>query len=276
MDSDTKIKELIDLWKKARRLGKPVSAEELCHECPEFCDRLKEEIAIEEFIAELEVFREGGRQMASGVPGDSRRQARHRHSVGDKFGKYELEEFLGDGGSRGEVWRTSDPNLGRAIAIKIVPRGERSLEEARKVAQLQHRGIVPVHDADHQDGWAYFVSDLIDGPSLAKLLQQGPLSKEEAVRIAADVADALHHAHSKGFIHRDVKPGNILLSKDGRVFLTDFGIAITAEQSIDPNDARRGTLAYMSPEQVRGDGSQINKRTDIYSVSISKRTSPNE
>jgi serine/threonine protein kinase len=205
--------------------------------------------------------------MASGAPGDSRRQARHRHSVGDKFGKYELEEFVG-AGRNGEVWRTFHSNLERVVAIKIVSRGERSLDEARKVAQLKHSGIVPVHDADHQDSWTYFVSDLIDGPSLAQRLEQGRLSKEEAVRIAADVADALHHAHSKGFIHRDVKPGNILLSKDGRVFLTDFGIAITAEQSIDPNDARRGTLAYMSPEQVRGDGSQINKRTDIYSLGL--------
>ena len=107
MDSDTKIKELIDLWKKARRLGESPSAEELCPEYPELWGRLREEIADEEFIAELEVLREGGCQMASSATGDSQRQARHRHSVGDKFGRYKLEGFLGDGGSRGEVWRAS-------------------------------------------------------------------------------------------------------------------------------------------------------------------------
>ena len=162
-----------------------------------------------------------------------------------------------------------DPELPqRALAIKIIPRGERSLEEARKVAQLDHPHIVPVYDVGHAGTWEYIISRFIDGPSLTELMRRRRLSKRHAVRILIDVADALSYAHSKKIIHRDVKPGNILTDKRGVNYLVDFGIAIMAGQPLDHGDALRGTLPYMSPEQIRGDSHLVDHRTDIYSLGV--------
>ena len=268
MDEDPEIQELADRWEAAQQEGQPISTEDLCRDCPELLDAVKEAIADRKFAAEYEEWAGVDSQQAASFFAGFRQQPIRQHSAGDEFGgRYKLEEFLEVGGS-GEVWRAFDPRIGRDVAIKIMPRGERSLDEAKTVGQLGHPNIVPVHDVGSRDECDYIVYALIDGPSLAQRLEQGRLSKEEAVRIAAEVADALHHAHSKGFIHRDVKPGNILLSKDGRVFLTDFGIAIAADQSIDRDDALRGTLPYKSPEQVRGDSHLIDRRIDIYSLGV--------
>ncbi len=270
VDDETKIHELIDQWEEAREQGRPISLEDLCRDRPDLLPRVKEYIDALEQPFPWEAAQEDGCQSASDAKEDSQQQANRQHSDGDKFGDYKLEEFLRDGGSRGEVWRTFDHNLQRAVAIKIVPREERSLEEARKAAQLRHAGIVPVHYADHQDNWTYFVSDLIDGPSLAEVICQKRerLPRHEVVRIVSEVADALDYAHSKKIIHRDVKPGNILLDRKGTAYLADFGIAITVGQPLDERDAVRGTLSYMSPEQVRGKRNLIDNRTDIYSLGV--------
>jgi serine/threonine-protein kinase len=266
VDDETKIHELLDCWEEAREQGYPFSPEERCRDCPELLPRLKAYIAALEWRLPWEKRPVDSCQGTSGCSEHSR-QCSHQHSAGDKFGRYELVEFLG-AGRYTEVWRASDPELNRRVAIKIVPGGERSLEEARTVAQLHHPGIVPVHDVGQQDKWTYFVSELVPGSTLAERLRQGPLQTKEAVNIAIEVADALHYAHEQGLVHRDVKPGNILLDYKQNVFLTDFGIAIATSQRIDPADASRGTPSYMSPEQLRGEWHLIDRQTDIYSLGL--------
>lgn len=268
MDDETKIHELVDRREEARKRGDAISPEEVCKDCLHLLPRFKEYIAALEWKLPWEEAQEDS--SASDAANNSRQRPTPRHLVGDQFGQFKLEEFVAVGGN-GEVWRASDTLLGPkvAVAIKIVPRADRSLEEAKKLGDLRAcRGIVTIYHVGQTDDWTYFVSDYIDGKSLAEHLEKEQPSVEEAVRIAADVADALDDAHSKQIVHRDVKPGNILLDRHRRVFLTDFGIAITAEQSLDPGDACRGTLAYMSPEQVRGEVLEIDRRTDIYSMGV--------
>lgn len=183
--------------------------------------------------------------------------------VPEVLGRYRLLEPIGAGGF-GQVWKGFDPELKRRVAIKI-PRpdrasslaaGERFLEEARKVAQLRHPGIVPVHDVGQQDDWCYIVSDLIAGENLAERIKRGTVPWAEAVRIVAAVADLLHFAHEHGFIHGD-----------GSVFLADFGIAAT-EQQLQEEFGTSGTLAYMSPEQVQGNTRDLDRRTDVFSLGV--------
>jgi len=142
------------------------------------------------------------------------------------------------------------------------------LDEALKVARLQCPAVVPVHDVGRENDWDYIVSDLIDGPSLAEVIGRKKLSKDAAVKIVAAVANALDYVHSQRLVHRDVKPGNILLNKEGAVYLADFGIAITIARPLNEADSLRGTLVYMSPEQIRGEGHLIDRRTDIYSLGV--------
>ena len=133
------------------------------------------------------------------------------------------------------------------------------------MAQLRHPGIVAVHDVGRHDGMLFVVSDLIEGRSLAEAEH---LSPSEAVRIVAQVAEALHFAHQQGFVHRDIKPGNVLLDAEGRPLITDFGIATTTEELVDGRATSVGTLPYMAPEQVAGETQLIDRRTDIYALGV--------
>ena len=265
VDDKTKIEELIDRWEDARENGQSISPEELCRDRPDLLPAIEQEIHKRDWLPPWVESEDDHCQMACGAMASSQRQANHRHSVSDKFGQYTLGVFVGAGGY-GEVWRAFDPKLKRVVAIKIMPRGERSLDEALKVARLQCPGVVPVHDVGRENEWDYIVSDLIDGPSLAEVIGRKKLSKDAAVKIGAAVANTLDYVHLQRLVHRDVKPGNILLNKEGAVYLADFGIAITPARPLDEAESLRGTLVYMSPEQIRGDGRLIDRRSDIYSL----------
>ena len=148
-------------------------------------------------------------------------------------GRYELREPVGRGGM-GEVWRADDPVLGRTVAIKVVLPSlsaepgfaERFRTEARAMAALSDPSIVEVYDYGQVDGISYLVMPFIQGESLHELLNRvGPLPPREAMNVVAQVANALQQAHRSGIVHRDVKPGNLLVRPDGRLMLTDFGIA---------------------------------------------------
>jgi eukaryotic-like serine/threonine-protein kinase len=191
-------------------------------------------------------------------------------------GQYELECEIGRGGM-GVVYRALDLRLDRPVAIKTLPPHlagdaivrERFLREARTAGRLSHQNIVPIHRADELGGQVFFVMGYIDGASLAqRIRERARLDPSEVVRILIDVASALGYAHEHGVIHRDVKAENILIeSGSGRALVTDFGIARLAEASpLTATGQVLGTVYYLSPEQVTGDG--VDARSDIYSLGI--------
>ena len=181
----------------------------------------------------------------------------------------------------GIVYKARDRRLKRAVAIKVLPpelafRAEirtRFLREAETAAQLSHPNIVPIYSVDERDGIVYFVMALVEGENLAaRLHAHGALSPGEARRILLEVAHALAYAHERGVVHRDIKPDNILLQAgDGRVLVTDFGIARAVTEGADARLTATGmaigTPAYMSPEQSTGDR-QIDGRSDLYSLGV--------
>ena len=189
--------------------------------------------------------------------------------------RYRLVERLAVGGSA-EVWRATDEQLGRQVAVKRLhphllpdePSRKRLAAEARAAAALSHPVVVGVYDVDATGEWPALVMELVDGESLAaRIAREGPLPPAEAAAVVADVAEALFHAHQRGVIHRDVKPGNVLLSSDGRTRLVDFGIAhslsIGAER-LTLDGTVIGTLHAMAPEQLAG--GPISPRTDLYGL----------
>jgi serine/threonine protein kinase/formylglycine-generating enzyme required for sulfatase activity len=190
-------------------------------------------------------------------------------------GRYRVERLLGEGGF-GRVYLARDEQLRRLVAVKVPhPRlvsrpgdAEPYLAEARTVAGLDHPNIVPVYDVGStQDCPCFVVSKYIDGTDLATRLRQSLPTVREAAELAATVADALHHAHKQGLVHRDVKPGNILLDRSDKPFLADFGLALS-EQDAGRESCHAGTPAYMSPEQARGEGHRVDGRSDIFSLGI--------
>ena len=205
---------------------------------------------------------------------------------GTKLGPYELVALIGAGGM-GEVYRARDPRLGRDVAVKVLPasfaadpdRLRRFEQEARAVAALNHPNILGVHDLGQQDGTPYMACELLEGETLRVILARGPLSHRKCIDYAVQVAHGLAAAHGKNIAHRDLKPDNIFITREGRVKILDFGLAKTIEKNLDSKDTHIatmtsdvpltgigtvvGTAGYMSPEQVRG--ATVDCRTDIFS-----------
>ena len=189
--------------------------------------------------------------------------------------RYRLIGRLASGGSA-EVWRAHDEQLDRPVAVKrlhphLLPdeaSRKRLAAEARAAAGLSHPVVVGVYDVDTTGDWPALVMELVEGESLsARIDRDGPLSPREAAVVTADVAEALYHAHQRGVIHRDVKPGNVLLSTDGRTRLVDFGIAHSLAESAERLTVVGtviGTLRAMAPEQLAG--GPITPRTDLYGL----------
>src|SRR6202790_3826795 len=191
-------------------------------------------------------------------------------------GRYELSHLVARGGMA-EVYRARDQPLDRPAALKVlfpelsVDRSfvERFRREAQAAANLSHPNIVPVFDWGEDTGTYFIVMEFIDGRPLSSILKTaGPLSAERTADIGAHVAAALGYAHKHGVIHRDVKPGNVLITDEGQVKVTDFGIAraINTEESLTQTGAVMGTATYFSPEQAEGIG--VDSRSDIYSLGV--------
>ncbi len=192
-----------------------------------------------------------------------------------KIGRYTILGLLGKGGF-GEVFQGFDDDLNRPVAIKV-PRPERVsypedieayLNEARMVASLDHPHIVPVYDLGRtDDGMCFVVSKFIEGSDLAKRIKENRLDFHESVALVATVVEALHFAHTRGLVHRDIKPGNILIDASGIAFLADFGLALK-EEDFGTGARNAGTPSYMSPEQARCEGHRVDGRSDIFSLGV--------
>jgi serine/threonine protein kinase len=197
-------------------------------------------------------------------------------SAGENVGSYRIIEKLGQGGMA-TVFKAYHPSLDRYVAIKVLHPAfkedpqflERFTREARVVARLEHPNIVQVYDFAEHEGQPYLVMKFIEGETLKARLQKGPLTKAEATKTIQAIGDSLSYAHGQGVLHRDVKPSNILISKEGVVYLTDFGLARIAEAGASTltGDMLMGTPQYISPEQARGE-KDLTERTDIYSFGI--------
>jgi len=203
---------------------------------------------------------------------------------GTKLGPYEIGAPLGAGGM-GEVYRARDTRLDRTVAIKILTaqlasdpvRKQRFEREAKTISSLNHPHICVLHDVGHQDGVDYLVMECVEGETLAKRLEKGPLPLEQVLKYGAQIADALDKAHRSGVVHRDLKPGNIMLTATGAKLL-DFGLAkptasqtsaslltaVTQDSPVTEQGTIVGTFQYMSPEQV--EGKELDGRSDIFSL----------
>lgn len=197
--------------------------------------------------------------------------------AGTFFGPYEIVDELGRGGM-GVVYKARQPNVDRFVALKVLLSGalasstqvKRFQREAEVTARLKHPGIVHVHDVGQVQDFQYFTMDFVDGPPLSKLIKERQLGVRRAVEIARDVARALAHAHEKEAIHRDVKPGNIIMGKDGAPVLTDFGLArdLEGDERLTRSGAMVGTPYYMPPEQAQGKRDQVTGQADVYSLGV--------
>jgi serine/threonine protein kinase len=190
-------------------------------------------------------------------------------------GRYRVESMLGKGGMA-KVYAAQDVRLGRTVAVKIFrPEADaadrlarrRFDEEARLLANLNHPNLVPVYDAGTDGARAFLVMQLVNGPSLRGILGRGPIPPPVVIRLGAQLASTLAYVHSRGVLHRDVKPSNVLLGERGKPYLTDFGLArLIGAGGITRSGEMVGTAAYLSPEQVRGD--HVGPVADVYSLGL--------
>ena len=189
--------------------------------------------------------------------------------IGDR---YLLESLIGRGGTA-EVWRATDRALDRQVALKLVTAsgGEdahRVGDEARLLARLNHPGLVPVYDAGTDEaGRPWVVMELVVGETLSDAIRRGAMPSARVAELGARLAEALHYVHQQGLVHRDVKPGNVLLGEDGRVRLTDFGIARLVDAAkVTATGLTVGTASYLSPEQVTAE--PVGPPADVYALGL--------
>jgi TolB-like protein/Tfp pilus assembly protein PilF/predicted Ser/Thr protein kinase len=191
------------------------------------------------------------------------------------FGDYELLEQIGRGG-QGVVFRARQKSLNRTVALKVIGLGQWAAEahlkrfrlEAEAAARLEHTGIVPIHEVGERDGSCYFSMKFVEGGQLDEVGKREPIPIRRAVELMAKVARIVHYAHEHGILHRDIKPGNILLDAKGEPHLTDFGLArlVESESSVTHTLDVLGTPSYMAPEQAVGNNAAVSNATDVYGL----------
>ena len=205
---------------------------------------------------------------------EAKKTARAAELLGE-LGDYELLKEVGRGG-QGVVFRARQKSLNRTVALKVISLGQwaskthlkRFRLEAEAAARLEHPGIVPIHEVGERDGQCYFSMKFIEGGQLDEVTKREPMSIRHAVELITKVARTVHYAHEHGILHRDIKPGNILLDQKGEPHLTDFGLArlVESESSVTHTLEVLGTPSYMSPEQAVGNNAAVSSVTDVYGL----------
>src|SRR6516225_10116281 len=192
-----------------------------------------------------------------------------------EFGDYALLEEIGRGG-QAVVYRAHQKSLNRTVALKLLGLGpwttethlKRFRREAEAAASLQHPGIVPIYEVGERNGQCYFSMQFVEGGQLDEVVTREPMPIRRAVELIVKVAGTVHYAHEHGILHRDIKPGNILLDKNGEPHLTDFGLArlLDTQSSVTRTIDVLGTPSYMAPEQAGGETTKLGKATDVYGL----------
>ncbi len=195
-----------------------------------------------------------------------------------KIGRYEILDKLGQG-AMGIVYKAMDPNIGRIVALKTISQSAtlpeaqkkeyaaRFFREAKAAGSLQHPNIVTIYDMDEDEGTPYIAMEYVEGKSLSKMIEeQGRIPWNDAVAIIKATAEGLMYAHEKGIVHRDIKPDNILIDRNGRPVVTDFGIAHLQESSLTRTGEVLGTPFFMSPEQILE--GKLDARSDLFSLGV--------
>jgi serine/threonine protein kinase/Tfp pilus assembly protein PilF len=211
----------------------------------------------------------------NGVPvANKKKAARPGKMLGD-FGDYELQEEIGRGG-QGLVYRARQKSLNRTVALKVIGLGQWATEvdikrfrrEAEAAASLEHPSIVPIYEVGERDGSCYFSMQFVEGGQLDEVAGRNPMPIRHAVELIAKVARTVHYAHEHRILHRDIKPGNILLDQNGEPHLADFGLArlVETESTVTRTMEVLGTPSYMAPEQALGNNAQITNATDVYGL----------
>lgn len=189
------------------------------------------------------------------------------------FAHFHLLRILGRGGF-GTVWLAEDLKLERKVALKLPIEKRKNvsnlLREARTAAKLRHPNIVSIHQVGEIDGQPYIVCDYIEGMDLHAFLSKGLPAQDRVVTLLRQIARGLHHAHEQNIVHRDMKPGNVLLDTEGTPLITDFGLAkrIDVDESISSGGKIVGTVMYMAPEQAEGDTGEVDRRADLYALGV--------
>lgn len=276
---DLQIADLIQDWLQRRESGSDaVSAEDLIAQHPQFAPHLQQCL---DGLLRIERGKIGislCETTSDQSPGDQ--SPGDRESLSHNFPQIPDFEILGElgRGGMGVVYRARQISLDRMVALKILPTGsvdpaatDRFTREAETAATLHHTNIVPIHSVGHHNGLHWYAMQLIDGQSVSQWASnqdsRGNEVIDEAVRIGIAAAEALQHAHERGVIHRDVKPGNLLLDQDDQVWLTDFGLARrNSDVTATATGAMLGTPRYMSAEQISASDDSVDHRTDIYSL----------
>jgi serine/threonine protein kinase/Tfp pilus assembly protein PilF len=249
----------------------------ICSKCGSklFGDAVQGDCPVCLFNMGLGLFEVEDHDAADPTPLPRDRRSERRAKVLAKFGDYELLEEIGRGG-QGIVYRARQKSLNRTVALKVIGLGpwatethlKRFRREAEAAARLQHPGIVPIHEVGERDGQCYFSMNFIEGGQLDEVVRREPISIRQAGELVAKVARTVQYAHEHGILHRDIKPGNILLDQKGEPHLADFGLArlVETESTVTRTLEVLGTPSYIAPEQAMGNNTKLTSAVDVYGL----------